>query len=178
VAVLLWSCRKHLFQPTRFISCGSIACGRDEGDRARPAGWKRHFGFDKHAVSEVAKRAKQDGGPHKVEWTGHTLAPRCTLEYRVVIRGTSLEELGTEIADDVVLLPVPTQDCYVEVAAILGPKGQTSGFPREKGAETRLIGEGRLSDGRRVCRLRHQADRGCEGVRTRSSQVKGAQVLR
>jgi hypothetical protein len=103
-----------------------------------------------HAVGPVPIQAKQDGGPHKVEWTGHTLVPCVTLECRVVIRGVSLEKDGYEVSGDVTLLPVPAENSYVEVAVILGPKGPTTGFPREKDVDTRLLSEGRLSDDRRI----------------------------
>jgi hypothetical protein len=114
------------------------------------AGWRRHFGFDKHAASIVSQQAKQDGGPHKVQWTGCELGPYVTLEWRVIIRGTSLEEDGEPVTDNVVLLPMPSRDEQVEVAVILGPTGPRQEFPRERDLETHLIGEGRLSDDRLV----------------------------
>jgi hypothetical protein len=113
-------------------------------------GWERLFGFDKNAKSIVSKEAKQHGGPHKVQWTGCQLAPDVTLEYRVIIRGTSLEEDGKPVIDNVVLLPMPSRDKYVEVLAILGPTGPTRGYPRMRNGETHLLSEGRLSDDRRV----------------------------
>jgi hypothetical protein len=91
-----------------------------------------------------------DGGPHKIRWTGCQIGPDTTVEYRVIIRGTSLEEAGQPVTNDVVLLPTPSPQEYLEVCVILGPTGPTSGYPREKDAETFLIGEGRMSDDRRV----------------------------
>ncbi len=113
------------------------------------AGWERHFGFDYNAASSVSQEAIQDGGRHKVRWTGCELGPNVRLEWRVIIRGTSLEEDGEPVTD-VVLLPMPSRDEQVEVAVILGPTGPTQEYPRERDLETHLIGEGRLSDGRRV----------------------------
>jgi hypothetical protein len=113
-------------------------------------GWERHFGFDKNAASIVSQQAKQDGGPHKVRWTGCPLAPDTTLEYRVIIRGTSLEEDGKPVGNDVVLLPMPSRDEVMEVYVILGPKGPTQDHPRERNQRTYLLSEGRLSDDRRV----------------------------
>jgi hypothetical protein len=45
-----------------------------------------------------------------------------TLEYRVIVRGMSLEEDGEDVDDSVALLPVPSKDEYVEVAVLLGPR--------------------------------------------------------
>jgi hypothetical protein len=112
--------------------------------------WERHFGFDKHAASSVSQEAKKDGGPHKVRWTGCNIAADTTVEYRVNIRGTSLEDVGQPVTNDVVLLPVPSRDEYVEVVVILGPVGSTSDYPRDRDGTTHLIGEGLLSDGRCV----------------------------
>jgi len=114
------------------------------------AGWFRKFGFDMKAASPVSQQAKRDGGPHKVQWTGCELAPNVTLEYRVIIRGASLEEVGEPVDRHVMLLPVPSINEYVEVDVILGPKGATRGHPRERDGETYLLSEGRLSDDRRI----------------------------
>jgi hypothetical protein len=113
-------------------------------------GWKRHFGFHYDAASFIAQQAKQAGGPHKVQWTGHQIAPDMTLEYRVIIRGTSLEKDGAPVANNVVLVPIPSPDEVVEVYVILGPKGSTTGPPRERDRNTYLLSEGRMSDGRSV----------------------------
>jgi hypothetical protein len=113
-------------------------------------GWKRHFGFDYHAASFISQQAKQAGGPHKVQWTGHQIAPDMTVEYRVIIRGSSLENDGQPVANNVVLVPIPSRDDVVEVYVILGPTGWTTGPPRERDRNTYLLSEGRLSDGRSV----------------------------
>jgi hypothetical protein len=112
--------------------------------------WERHYGFPLEAASVVSKQAKADGGPHKVRWTGCQLAPETTLEYRVTIRHSSLEETGQPIPDNVTLLPVPSAGEYGQVAVILGPRGPTSGYPRERDGESQLVAEGRLADDRRV----------------------------
>jgi hypothetical protein len=114
------------------------------------AGWERHFGFDKNAASTVAQQAKRHGGPHKVRWTGCKIAADTTVEYRVQIRGTSIEKDGEPVASDVVLLPIPSRDEYVEVYVILGPTGPTQDYPRKRNGKTYLLSEGRLSDDRRV----------------------------
>jgi hypothetical protein len=116
----------------------------------RQPGWKRHFGFDMHASSIVSQRAKEHGGPHKVQWPGCVIGPDMTVEYRVIIPGASLEEAGQPVGGDVVLLPMPSRDEYLEVCVILGPTGPTSGYPRERDGETYLLSEGRLSDDHRV----------------------------
>jgi hypothetical protein len=108
------------------------------------------MGFDMHAASIVAQEAKKHGGPHKVQWPGCQIGRGTTLEFRVIIRGISLEEVGQPVGNEVVLLPVPSKDEYVEVCVILGPKGPTSGYPRERDGQTNLLDEGRLSDDRRV----------------------------
>jgi hypothetical protein len=48
------------------------------------------------------------------------------------------------------LLPVPTEQESVEVAVLLGPIGPNDGYPCYNETPTRLLSEGRLSDGRRV----------------------------
>jgi hypothetical protein len=114
-------------------------------------GWRRHFGFHKNASSVISRQAKQHGGPHKVRWTGCEIGPDTTVEYRVIIRGTSLQETGQPVdLNEVALLPIPSKDEYVEVSVILGPTGPTRDYPRERDGETYLLSEGRLSDDRRV----------------------------
>jgi hypothetical protein len=112
--------------------------------------WERHYSFPKEASGEVAAAAKKDGGPHKVRWTGCAVGPFCTLEYRVIFRGKSLEKNGKIVPANTALLPVPTEQEYVEVAVLLGPTAPTNGYPRDKDASTQLLREGHLSDGRRV----------------------------
>jgi hypothetical protein len=118
--------------------------------RATHPGWKRHYGFPIDAASEIAVAAKKDGGPHKVQWTGCPICPSCTLEYRVIFAGKSLEKNGTIAPAGTALLPIPTEQEYVEVAVLLGPSVPTDGYPHDRDAPTNLISEGRLSDGRRV----------------------------
>lgn len=113
-------------------------------------GWERHLGFPKEAAGAVAEQAKRDGGPHKVRWTGNKLSDEVTLECRVIVRGTSLEEDGEDVDDSVALLPIPSKDESVEVTVLLGPQGPTQGYPRDSESPTFLLNEGRLSDGRRV----------------------------
>lgn len=112
--------------------------------------WERHYSFPKEASGPVAEAAKKDGGPHRLRWTGCAVAPDCTLEYRVIFRGKSLEQSGTTVRADTALLPIPTEQEYVEVAVLLGPAAETVGYPREKDTPTHLLSEGRLSNGRRV----------------------------
>ena len=113
-------------------------------------GWKRHLGFPMEAASLVSQEAKRHGGPHKLSWTGCQIGHETTVEYRVSIRGTSLEKVGHPVGKDVALLPIPSPDEYVEVIVILGPTGPTPGYPRERDEETILLDEGRLLDGRVV----------------------------
>jgi hypothetical protein len=103
-----------------------------------------------HAASIVSQQAKRHGGPHKLRWTGCKIGPDTTVEYRVRIGGTSLEEVGQPVADNVQLLPIPSMDQYVEVYVILGPKGPKQDYPRASDGETHLLGEGRLSNDHQV----------------------------
>lgn len=112
--------------------------------------WKRHYGFPIEAFGEIAAAVKKDSGPHQVQWTGRAIGADCTLEYRVVFPGKSLEKNGTTVRADTVLLPVPTEQECVEVAVLLGPAIPTDGYPRYSESLTHLLSEGRLSDGRRV----------------------------
>ncbi len=111
--------------------------------------WFRKFGHAFEAKSPVSIEGKKDGGPHKVTWTGKRLGPSTTLEYEVIIRGTSLDD-GVPVGDDVVLLPIPGKEEQVHVAIFLGPQGPATKFPREANGESFLIGEGRLADDRQV----------------------------
>lgn len=112
--------------------------------------WERHWGFPLEAKSDVAKSAKADGGPHKLKWTGCSLGPGVSVEWRIVFRGSSLGTVPLPVDDKVTLLPVPAEHQQLEVAVILGPNGPTVGFPREKDNTTRLLAEGSLSDGHHV----------------------------
>jgi hypothetical protein len=146
----VWTAKK---QPDLYIAARSIAGeikATIHAPRApRYPNWERHYGYDKNAVSAVAKQGKLDGGPHKVTWTGCPIG-ECTLECRVIIRGTSLDD-GMPVSDDVALLPIPGKNEYVEVAVILGPKGPTDHIVlRERDGESHPLSEGRFSDGRRV----------------------------
>jgi hypothetical protein len=108
------------------------------------------LGFPLEAASIVSQEAKRYGGPHKLSWTGCQIGPDTTVEYRVNIRGASLEEVGQPVGKEVALLPIPGPHEYLGVVVILGPAGPTSGYPRERDGGTSLLDEGRLSDGRRV----------------------------
>lgn len=147
----VWTARN---KPDLYIAVRAIA-GELKGTVHAPCppshlGWERHFGFPMDAASVVSREAKRHGGPHHVRWTGCNIGPDTMVEYRVIIRGTSLEEAGQAVRNDVVLLPMPSRDEYVEVVVILGPKGPTLGYPRAQDGETCLLGEGRMSDDRRV----------------------------
>jgi hypothetical protein len=65
---------------------------------------------------EKATAAKKDSGPHQVQWTGYGIGPDCTLEYRVIFFGKSLEKKGTPVPANTALLPVPTEQESVEVS--------------------------------------------------------------
>ena len=87
------------------------------------------MGFDMNAASIVSHEAKTHGGPHKIRWPGCQIGPDTTLEFRVIISGTSLEEVGQPVGNEVALLPMPSQHEHVEVCVILGSIGPTSGYP-------------------------------------------------
>jgi hypothetical protein len=149
----VWRVWTHKNKPDLYIGVRALS-GELKASVHAPhpphTGWRRHFGFHKNASSTVSQQAKRDGGPHKVRWTGCEIGPDTTVEYRVRICGTSLEDAGQPVGDDVVLLHLPARDEYVEVFVILGPMGPTPDYPRERDGETYLLGEGRLFDDRRV----------------------------
>jgi hypothetical protein len=82
---------------------------RVHGPHPKHTEWARILGFDKNAASIVSQGAKRHGGPHKLRWTGCKIGPDTTIEYRVRIGGTSLEEIGQPVADNVELLPIPSR---------------------------------------------------------------------
>ena len=110
---------------------------------------KRHWGFTDEASSEVAKAAKAEGGRHKLEWPGMTLAPGYTLEWRMIFRGSSLRRVPISVNPDVTLLPIPSPHEQLEIVVIVGPS-EAKKPPRGQGTETHLLAEKCLSDGRRV----------------------------
>lgn len=143
-------CARH--QPDLFIGIrgvgqikATVHCPRE----TKPT-WKRHFGFDADAKGVVAEAAIADGGRHKVTWEGAQLGPECTLEWRVYILGTALRSAPIEADESVALLRPPEPNQCLIVAIILGPAMETAGFPKAKDAETYLLAEERLPDGRRV----------------------------
>lgn len=112
--------------------------------------FERHYSFTQEATGPVAAAALKDSGRHQIRWSGCVIGLSCTLEYRVIFPGKSLDKEGATVSANTALLPVPTEQEIVEVAVLLGPPGPTSGYPCEKDVPTRLLSEGRLSDGRRV----------------------------
>jgi hypothetical protein len=108
----------------------------------------RHFGFVGEASEPVAIAVRQDGGRHMATWPGCPLGSNCTLEYKVRMRGISLEMTATPVKKNVVLLPIPREHECVDVGVLLGEPTATR--PKEIGGATHLLDEGHLSDGRRV----------------------------
>jgi hypothetical protein len=94
--------------------------------------------------------AKKDSGPHQLIWPGRQIAPDCTLEFRVIFRGISMNEIGTPVRSDTLLLPIPTKRESLEVAVLLGSSTMAIDYPRYGDASTHLLNEGRLSNGERV----------------------------
>ena len=82
--------------------------------------WRRHYGFPREASGPVAASAKKDGGRHQLQWTGCAIDPDCTMEYRVIFFGKSLEKSGKMVRADTALLPVPTEQEFVAVLVFLG----------------------------------------------------------
>jgi hypothetical protein len=150
----VWRVWAHANKPDLYIAVrqltGEIKASVHAPHPPHP-GWRRHLGFQKDATSIVSQTAKQQGGPHKVRWTGYEIGQDTTLEYRVIIRAASLEETGKPVdPNEVVLLPMPSPNHCVEACVILGPKVQNTGPPRDRDEETYLIAEGRLWDDRCV----------------------------
>jgi hypothetical protein len=79
--------------------------------------WERHYSFTEEASGKVAMAAKKDGGRHKVRWTGCAIGSSCTLEYRVIFFGKSLEKNGTIMQANTALLPVPTEQTAAMIFA-------------------------------------------------------------
>lgn len=112
--------------------------------------WRRHWGFGHDAKGEIAQSAIAAGGRHKILPPGCKLAPDCTLEWRIIFRGSALCETPFDADEGTVLLPIPGDGEQLEVDVIIGPRGPTTGHPREQGTPTHLLSQGRLIDNRRV----------------------------
>jgi hypothetical protein len=112
--------------------------------------WRRHYGIDYGAKSDVAKVASQDGSRHKIIWPGCPLGRDCTLEWRINFPGSPLRPTPGQALPGTVLLPIPSKMQQVQVAVIIGPVGDTKNYPREENTATHLLAGGRLSNGRRV----------------------------
>jgi hypothetical protein len=93
-----WRIWTHRNKPDLYIAIrqlgGELKASVHAPHPPHHTGWRRHLGFQKDATSIVSKQAKQDGGPHKVQWPGCEIGPDTTVEYRIIIRGMSLEETG------------------------------------------------------------------------------------
>jgi hypothetical protein len=91
-----WRIWTHRNKPDLYIAIrqlgGELKASVHAPHPPHHTGWRRHLGFQKDATSIVSKQAKQDGGPHKVQWPGCEIGPDTTVEYRIIIRGMSLEE--------------------------------------------------------------------------------------
>jgi hypothetical protein len=146
----VWTARN---QPDLYLAVEAIS-GQQKATvhcpRPSRPDWERHYGFPIEATGPVATAAKRDSGPHKVRWTGCQIGPDCTLEYRVIFSGKSLDKFGKAVRADTTLLPIPAEQEFVEVAVVLGPTRPTVGYPRETDSPTHLLSEGRLSDDRKV----------------------------
>jgi hypothetical protein len=108
--------------------------------------WKRHWGFDYNASSEVANSAIASGGRHKATWPGFRLADGWMLEWRFIFQPTSLRKSLEKADPEVTLLPVPKLNEQVEVVVITGPMGGKA--PRLNGnTSTTIVAEGDFENG-------------------------------
>jgi hypothetical protein len=142
-------------QPDLYLAVRNIAGEMKasvHGPRPPHTGWERKYSFTMEASGELAKAVKQDSGPHQVRWPGCPITPDCTLEFRIIFRGISLDKNGLAVQPDTALLPIPSEYEFLEVAVLLGsPNAPVNEYPRFGGnTPTRLLSEGRLSNGYRV----------------------------
>lgn len=113
--------------------------------------WARHFGFDFNAKGHVAQEVWADGGSrHKATWSGAQIGHGMTVEWRVMLLGTALRTDPLPVDDDVFLVAPPSEGKCLIFVIMLGPKMQLSCFPQAKDAQTYLLADGRLCDGRQV----------------------------
>jgi hypothetical protein len=146
----IWSAKKQpdLYVAIRYLGQikAAVHCPRID----KPT-WRRHYGFDRNATGEVAEADRARGvSRHKGTWNGAELGKYCTLEFKIFIPAAALNRSGLPASENTVLIPPPRGDQSLVVAVILGPTMPTTGYPRMQDAETHLLTQGRLCDGRRV----------------------------
>jgi hypothetical protein len=131
-------------------SIGQIKASVHCPDAEKPT-WKRHYGFDYDAKGEVADAVRSEGGGrHQATWNGADIGKGRTIEWRIIVPGGALNLTPVTVPSDVKLLPPPKITQWLIIAVILGPPGAASDYPKAQDAETHLLSEGQLCDGRRV----------------------------
>jgi hypothetical protein len=142
----LWTARR---QPDLYIAIKKLGGIKGSIHGPRPPkylGWRRHFGFGYDAKGNVAAAAIRSGGRHKAVWHGRQFPDGVTLEWRVLIRGSSLRTQPISVDSSVILLPVPHDLELLEVMIFLGPPEWV-----DNPFGPHMIGEGRLLNEWRYC---------------------------
>ncbi|MGM5025600.1 hypothetical protein AB8B02_05190 [Tardiphaga sp. 862_B3_N4_1] len=122
----------------------SVHCPRPD----KPT-WKRHFGFDYTAQGALSNAIKATGDSrHKATWTGAPIGHGRSIEWRIFIRGTSLLRTPQPASSNVHLIASPTIDETLIFTVSIGATNQLFEFPKAADAQTRLLEEGSLVDGR------------------------------
>jgi hypothetical protein len=146
----IWSAKN---QPDLYVAIRSLGQFKAavHCPRADKPTWRRHYGFDHDAKGDIIEADRARGlSRHKGSWDGARLGNCCTLEYRIFIPAAALSKKSEPAKSDTLLIPPPDGDQSLIVAVILGPAMPTEGSPKMQDAETHLLTEGRLCDGRRV----------------------------
>jgi hypothetical protein len=111
--------------------------------------WKRHFGFDYDARGDLSDAIREAGeSRHKVGWVGANIGHGRTIEWRILVRGPSLlcnPQLTFQKTE--LVHPPRAQETLIFTVSLGSPHERTE-FPKAADAQTYLIKEGTLVDGR------------------------------
>ena len=147
----VWTARKTPDLYLAIRSLGGVVKASVHAPRLNLPTWKRHYGFVNNAKGDVAAAVRADGtSRHKATWLGADLGNGVTLEWRIFISAPALGKSSLSVGPEIALIPPPAGGMCLIVAVLLGPTQPTSGYPRVEDFDTKLLAEGRLSDGRRV----------------------------
>lgn len=154
----VWTARK---QPDLYLAVAAIG-GTVKSTVHLPRDGKpterRHSGFTAQGFEKLPDAVRTAlGTRHRATWMGEQFAPGCSLEWRILIPHSGLDELPPyRKVSGVVWLPRPAVGKMIEVAVVLGPDVATKEWPGKNMLGTRLLAEGRLYGGRRVWVVWHE----------------------